>query len=80
MKQSVKFFYRSRKLAVPEGTSKSAGRFPGGRRPIMRNPELDTPAYYEAYEHPPSDAYLACFGLFIFTGIVAAFYVLLMGS
>jgi|GEM_PF-3216177 hypothetical protein len=47
----------------------------------MRNPEQDqAPVRYEAYEFPPSDTYLACFGLFIFTGIVAAFYVLLMGS
>jgi hypothetical protein len=47
----------------------------------MRNPEEDqAPARYEAYEFPPSDTYLACFGLFIFFGIAAAFYVVLAGA
>jgi hypothetical protein len=47
----------------------------------MRNLEQDqAPARYEAYELPPTDTFLVCFGLFIFTGVAAAFYVVLMGA
>ncbi len=84
MQQSVKFFYLYRKLAVPQ-----AGTFPGRRsffphgeeEVIMRDLEQDqAPARYEAYELPPTDTFLVCFGLFIFTGVAAAFYVVLMGA
>jgi hypothetical protein len=34
----------------------------------------------EAYELPPSDTYLACFGLFIFGGLIATFYVIVAGA
>jgi hypothetical protein len=34
----------------------------------------------EAYELPPSDTYLACFGLFIFAGVAAMLYVVVLGA
>jgi hypothetical protein len=47
---------------------------------MMLNLDYDEASAPEAYELPPSNAYLTCFGLFIFSGVVAAFYVLVAGA
>jgi hypothetical protein len=49
----------------------------GGNMPSFE--EDQAAAQYEAYEQPPTNTYLACFGLFMFSGIGAIFYVLLTG-
>lgn len=46
----------------------------------MLNLEQDEASTPETYELPPSNTYLACFGLFIFSGVVAVFYVIVAGA
>jgi hypothetical protein len=69
-------------LPCKRGTSIALQSFSSGdteaKMPNFEHEEASTKL--EAYELPPSDTYLACFGLFIFSGLVATLYVIVGGA